>query len=135
MIALDTSALIKRYKDEPFSDWTVEVMSTHEDWCGSALLSAEAAIAVERDRDLRKEIRTVDAHLTNDLDSFRLVPVDASCLVSAVEIGRKFKLRTLDAIHLGAARMLPPECMFITFDERQRDAAEELGLKVLRPPV
>jgi hypothetical protein len=34
-----------------------------------------------------------------------------------------------------AAKILPSECRFVTFDDRQREAAEALGLKVLAPPA
>ncbi len=39
-------------------------------------------------------------------------------------------MRTLDALHLGAARRLGTALTFLTFDVRQAQAARELGLTV-----
>ncbi len=86
-------------------------------------------------RQVIDDLQVADARISRDLGFFFLVAVDADCLVRAVDIGRDFGLRTLDAIHLAAARILPSECSFVTFDDRQREAAEDLGLKVLTPPV
>jgi len=133
MIALDSSALIKRYQREEHSEWVRETMDGDGDWCGSMLLAAESAVASARNSISSDELSKVDLRLRTDLDHFQLVPVDGDCLVRAIEIGRANGLRTLDAIHLAAAARLPPECRFITFDDRQAEAAVEIGLELLIP--
>lgn len=110
-------------------------MDEDADWFGSSLLAVEAPIAIARSLEATGHLVELDESLTRDLDAFQMVPVDSDCLARAVEIGRGYRLRTLDAIHLAATQVLPAECRFVTFDERQRDAAEGLGIKVLRPPV
>jgi predicted nucleic acid-binding protein len=134
MLALDTSALIKRYIEEPHSDWLVEAMAGDPDWAASMLIACEAPVVVARSIESVPDLGAVDQRLTADLDRFRFVPVDADCLVNADSVARAFTLRTLDAIHLAAARRLPEECRFITFDRSQAKAAGALGLDVLVPP-
>ena len=134
MLALDTSALIKRYIEEPYSDWLVETMSEDSDWGASMLLACEAPAVVSRNVESATELVALDQRLTADLDYFRFVPVDADCLVNAVSLARAFTLRTLDAIHLAAARRLPDDCCYLTFDRSQARAAREMGLELLVPP-
>lgn len=135
MLCFDSSALIECYREEEHSPWVREVMEGDPDWCGSALLATEGPIALARSVPEVDALQIADARISRDLGFFFLVAVDADCLFRAVDIGRDFRLRTLDAIHLAAARILPSECSFLTFDDRQREAAESLGLKVIAPPV
>ena len=58
---------------------------------------------------------------------FFVVPADELCLARAVEIGCAHGVRTLDAIHLAAAERIREAATFVTFDERQRKAAETLA--------
>lgn len=135
MLCFDSSALVKCYREEDHSAWLRDLMTDDPEWCGSALLAAECPIALARSfRDV-EALREADARVSSDLGFFFLVAVDADCLVRAVEIGRDHHLKTLDAIHLAAAQVLPSECRFITFDQRQREAAGGLELEVLLPPV
>lgn len=133
MVSFDSSALIKRYQREDHSEWVREIMSRDPDWCGSMLLATETAIAAARNATDARTLSKVDSRLSIDLDQFSFVAVDSDCLVSAVEIGRGHDLRTLDAIHLAAAKRLPPGCRFITFDQKQAGAALDLGLELLAP--
>ena len=61
-----------------------------------------------------------------------LVPIDDLCLARAREIGCAHQTRTLDSIHLAAAERIPAPSAFLTFDARQRSAATELRLSLLR---
>lgn len=135
MLVFDSSALIKRYANEMHSDWIDELMSRDLDWAASALIATETAIGLGRGDLARDVLASIDVRLSRDLEFFDLIPVDADCLTRAVGIGRGYRVKTLDAIHLAAAASVPGEFRFITFDGRQRQAAEELGLNVLKPPV
>lgn len=135
MLGFDASALVKRYREEEQTEWVLDLMDEDPVWIGSTLLAAEVPIAIARSLKSTGRLTEVDSILAADLDAFQLVPVDADCLVRAVSIGRDFKVRTLDAIHLAATQVLPSECRFVTFDDRQREAAEALGLNVLKPPA
>jgi predicted nucleic acid-binding protein len=134
MIALHTSALIKRYKREDHSEWVRETMASDQAWCGSTLLAAETAIAMGRVPLAPDELSRTDSRIARDLEFFDMVPVAGECLVEAIRLGRAFSLRTLDAIHLAAFWMLPPGCACITFDAHMAEAVREMGLELLEPP-
>ncbi len=134
MIALDSSALIKRYQREEHSEWLRDQMSVDGGWSGSALLAAETAIAVGRAIRASDELAKYNARISRDLEFFDMWPVDSECLVGAIELGRAYRLRTLDAIHLSAFRLMPVDCRVITFDARMASAAREIGLDLLMPP-
>jgi predicted nucleic acid-binding protein len=133
VIALDTSALLKRYLREPHSQWLREQMSSDGQWAGSTLLATETAIALARAIPDSQSLARYDALASRDLEFFDLWPMDSECLVGAVDLGRAFALRTLDAIHLAAFRLMPPGCRLITFDARIESAALEIGLELLTP--
>jgi len=133
MIAFDTSGLIKRYVDEQHSAWVEEVMDADRGWGGSTLLAAETAIVLARTEQTTEDLALVDARVSRDLEFFDMVPMDADCLVNAIQLGRAFGLRTLDAIHLAAFRAMPAGCRVVTFDERLGNAAQEIGLTLLTP--
>jgi predicted nucleic acid-binding protein len=134
VIALDTSALVKRFVREEHSDWVRERMSFDRQWIGSTLLAAETGIALARLLPDSGELARCDALVSRDLEFFDMVPVDSECLVGAIELGRAFRLRTLDAIHLSAFRLMPPGCSVITFDRTMGSAARDIGLDLLLPP-
>jgi len=134
MLALDSSALIKRYQREEHSEWVRGQMSEDEAWCGSTLLAAETAIAVARAIRAADDLAKYDARISRDLEFFDMWPVDSECLTGAIELGRAYGLRALDAIHLSAFRLMPVDCRVITFDARMASAAREVGLDLLTPP-
>lgn len=49
----------------------------------------------------------------------------------AATIAEQTGVRTLDALHLGAARRLGAAVTFLTFDVRQGQAARGLGFRVV----
>lgn len=135
MLSFDASALVKRYREEDHSTWVLDLMDDDTGWFGSMLLAAEVPVALSRSLEATEHLAEVDSRLNRDLDAFHMLPIDSDTIVRAVEIGRAYRLKTLDSIHLAAAQVLPAECQFVTFDERQREVAVALGLKVLQPPV
>lgn len=59
-----------------------------------------------------------------------IVELDAGTCELAATIAEQLGVRTLDALHLGAARRLGAAVRFLTFDVRQAEAARSLGLAV-----
>jgi len=133
MLVLDTSALLKRYVEEDGTAGTIELMAATPDWCASALCLAEARVTLCQLGLDERSLHAATSALRQDWDRFLVVPVDELCLARAIEIGCGQRVRTLDAIHLAAADRLPPPVQFVTFDDRQADAARSLGLDVVRP--
>ena len=127
---VDTSALLKRYVDEPDSDRAVELLVSD-----STLVTARHTV-VEVRRNLAQLLTPHDASaarssFTSDLASFAIVELDAATCELAATIAEQTGVRTLDALHLGAARRLGATIGFLTFDVRQAVAARVLGFSVL----
>jgi predicted nucleic acid-binding protein len=130
MLFLDTSALVKRYVQEPGSEFVAEVMAQDGDWVASALARAEGSITLCQRGFDPDTLADVQRQLDEDWQRIRVVPLDAECLSLAVELGCAYRLRTLDAVHLAAARRLPDPFRVLTFDYRQVAGAIGLGMVV-----
>lgn len=67
--------------------------------------------------------------------SFSVIELDQALSDNAVRLALKHGLRSLDAIHLAAALLLPQQnLVFSTWDRRLGQAAEAEGLEVLPAP-
>ncbi|MFM8974063.1 MAG: type II toxin-antitoxin system VapC family toxin [Actinomycetota bacterium] len=126
----DASVILKRYVDEPDSDRAIEILASD-----STLTTARHAI-VEVRRNLARVLSPTDATavrrtFTNDLTAFAIVELDASTCELAAAIGEQSGVRTLDALHLAAARRLGTTLTFATFDIRQAQAARTFGFAVI----
>jgi predicted nucleic acid-binding protein len=128
---VDSSALLKRYIDEPDSDAADSLL--HSD---PSLLTARHTI-VEVRRNLARLLDDRDASAARsaferDLEALSLVELDATTCEMAAAIAELTGVRTLDALHLAAAQRVGGGAVpFLTFDLRQAQAARGLGLTVL----
>jgi predicted nucleic acid-binding protein len=125
----DTSALLKRYVDEPDSDRAVELLAGDPE-----LVTGRHTVAEVR-RNLARVLTATDAtaaraSFADDLRSLSIVELDADTCELAATIAEQTGVRTLDALHLGAARRLGTTLTFLTFDVRQGQAARALGFAV-----
>lgn len=125
----DTSALLKRYVDEPDSDRAVELLGS------DAQLVTGRHTVVEVRRNLARLLSTTEATaaravFAEDLASVSIVELDAATCELAATIAEQTGVRTLDALHLGAASRLGTAMTFLTFDVRQSQAARALGFSV-----
>ena len=132
-LAVDASALVKRYLHEPGRDLVLETMDGDGTWCASELARTEAMLALRRVALHGRQADRLWRRLRDDWDAFHVVPVDDRCLARAVDLGAEYSLRTVDAIHLAAADRLPRPVRFLTFDRHQIPAALALGLDVVSP--
>lgn len=128
---VDTSALVKRYVDEPGRDLVLAAMDADPDWCASAVTRAEAALVLHRIAASARQADRLDDLLSTDWATFHVVPVDERCLHRAAEIGADFGLRLTHAIQLAAADRLPRPVQFLTLDDGQIAAAVALDLEVV----
>lgn len=126
---VDSSALVKRYVDEPGRDAVLAAMGDDEVWVASALARTEAALCLARVAATPRQNERLQRLLAADWDAFHVVPVDDRCLATAAEIGANFGLRVVDAIHLAAASRLPAPVRYLTLDPRQVSAAVALDLQ------
>ena len=139
MIYADTSALVKRYLDEPFST-DFDALLERSTMAISRLTIVEMRCALSRRRrnreiDALRESR-VNAELATDIQAGALwvSNIDDAQFTAAYNlIGRlaHIPLRTLDALHLAVAEQVSATA-FATADKTQADAAEALGFTVHR---
>ena len=130
---VDTSALVKRYVDEPDRPLVVDAMAGDDVWAASALARTEAMLTLHQLAPGPHSQARLWHAFRDDWDAFVVVPVDDRCLARAVELGAQFSLRVVDAIHLAAADRLPRPLRYLTFDRRQIPAATALDIEVVSP--
>ena len=130
MLFLDTSALLKRYVEEDGTRLVLRRMSEDLERVVSAVARTEAEISLCRLGFDASVDATATSSLGQDWERCHVVPMDWACLARAAELGCRYDVRTLDALHLAAADRLPEPLVMLTFDRRQADAARAMGLTV-----
>ncbi len=131
ILYLDASALVKRYVEEDGSGLVISAMRDAGAWLACRIAYVETVRAVTLAGG-RKAARRV----ASDWQSFDVVEVDDKLAEHAAELTVSSELRTLDALHLAAALVLPPERItFATWDARLHRAARGQGLRVLPDPL
>jgi uncharacterized protein len=126
---LDTSALVKLVVAEPESTSLERFLNQHpsDGRFTSALARTELIRAIAR----RGPLEAV-AHARRVLAKLDLVPLNGRVLDAAAAIMPP-ELRTLDALHLAAARTAPDLRSLVTYDERLAAAAVAQGIAVDSP--
>ncbi|MGA7993026.1 MAG: type II toxin-antitoxin system VapC family toxin [Thermoanaerobaculia bacterium] len=131
LVYLDSSALVKLVVREPESDALRAWTALHPAAVTSAIAVTEVRRAIGRltpRQGLSDRARLV-------LDGVALLGVDQDILEKAASLAPK-ELRTLDAIHIASAVSLGAELMaFVTYDDRQLDAARRARLPLVQPGV
>ena len=133
VLALDTSALLRRYVPDADAELVTTTMEGAAVWCASALARAELLAALHRLSMAPFQYEELWRAARADWDAFHVVPVDGRCLSVAAELAAHFGLAVGDAIHLAAADRLPRPVRYLSFERRQLSAAVELGLDVVTP--
>jgi Predicted nucleic acid-binding protein, contains PIN domain len=133
-VFFDTSAYAKLYIAEKGSRAAAVIARDAETVVVSAIVMPETVSALRRlvreDRLDEAEYDMVKARLCNDLASLECVAVDEETIVGAIATMEHSALvRTLDALHIGAAMAAKAE-LFVTSDLRQAEAARASGLRV-----
>ena len=124
MLYLDSSALVKRYVQEEDSDAVLAAMEDADAWsmCRIGFVETIRAVALSGGR---KAVRKIE----RDWLSFDVIEVDRALAEHAAELTLTTELRSLDALHLAAALVLPPQGLTIaTWDARLHRAARAQGL-------
>lgn len=132
----DTSALVKRYVDEPGRREVQQLLRRH-DCVTSAILPVELRSALRR----RVAERTLDSsrvseilkRVASDRAYWTVIEVGTEVLSGAEALVSVHPLRTLDAIHaasaqLFAARLSISDLIFVSADKRQTEVASAIGL-------
>lgn len=133
-VFLDTSALLKKYVDEPGGDALERVLADAAEVVVSPLTQIELHAAVERrlrEKALsRAEAEWVCREAAKDYVYFLQVVWNQNLERKAVELIRRHPLKTLDAIQL-AAGALSEAGIFVTSDRKLHAEAERVFRKVL----
>lgn len=132
----DTSALVKRYVDEPGRRQVQQLLRRH-DCVTSAILPVELRSALRR----RVAERTLDGsrvseilkRVAGDRAYWTVIEVGTEVLSGAEALVSVHALRTLDAIHVAsaqlfAARLSISDLIFVSADKRQTEVASAIGL-------
>ena len=127
---VDSSALLKRYIDEHDSEAAVGLMASDPVLVTSRLTEIEVRRNLARLIEGRT-LTTVRRQLAVDLDAFALVSLDTTCCNEAARIAEETLCRSLDSIHLAAARRAGSATAILTFDVRQAQVARTIGLTVI----
>lgn len=133
ILAVDSSAVVRRYLTDPDGRLVLDTMARARVWCASALVRPEVQATLHQVVVDRAQLDPLWRAFRADWDHMAHVPVDDRCLARATELATAFRVRIVDAIHLAAADRLPRPVAFLTFDRRQIAAAAELELEVISP--
>jgi len=127
MLYLDASALVKRYVEEDGSELVISTMEDARAWsmCRIGYVETIRAVGLAAGR---KGVKRVEA----DWLSFDVIEVDQTLVEHAAELTLSTELRSLDALHLAAALVMPPEDLTVaTWGIRLHRAARDFGLQTL----
>jgi predicted nucleic acid-binding protein len=128
---VDSSAMLKRYIDEPDSDEADALLRSDP----TPLTARHTIVEVRRNLARLLDDRDAAAARTaflEDLAVFSIVELDHVTCDAAADIAEITGVRTLDALHLAAARRVGGSAVpFLTYDVRQAQAARGLGFLVL----
>lgn len=127
---VDTSALMKRYIDEPDSDLANQLMLS------DPVLVTSRLTEIELRRNLARllygeDLLRIRRRLQSDLHSFAVIDLDSATCNEAARITEQTLCRSLDALHIAAGLRTGNSTTFLTFDIRQGQAARSAGLMVV----
>lgn len=127
---VDASALLKHYLEEPDSDRFEELFASDP-----VRITARHTI-IEVRRNLARVLdplmaSAMRAAFAGDVRNLHLIELDTLLCEDAAGIAELTGVRTLDALHLAAARRVGDGVAMLTFDLRQAQAARSLGLSVV----
>ena len=128
---VDSSALLKRYVEEPESGDCDAILR------GDPNVITARHSYVEVQRTLARVLSGADLAaaldvFVTDWSHFAVVELDDTTCARSAEIAVALGVRSLDALHLGAAQRVGGTALpFLTYDLRQAQAARSLGWTVL----
>ena len=137
VLYLDTSALVKRYFREPYSDEVISRWHSATQIATSSVAYSETMASVyrkKREADLADGlIRKIVASFHRDWATFIRVEVNDGLNEYIDRVVEGHSLRGFDAIHLASAKViqekLPENFVFVCFDDRLTLAAQSEGLE------
>jgi predicted nucleic acid-binding protein len=131
-VVIDSSALVKRYIEEPGSQALEEILEDASELGLSIILTPEAISAFNRllreGRISAEEYTLIKMALLEDVRDATVLQITPEVIAYAVMLLEKNVLRSLDALHVACALAWRTE-LFVTADKRQMQAAINAGLQ------
>lgn len=119
----DASAIVKLSNLESHSQSLIDYLEQ----------DVEAFTSVIAEIEVVRALRRAGAVREHAIKGFYLLAVDEDVRREAVELSPA-ALRSIDALHVATALMVADRDLeFVTYDDRQADAARQAGLKVVQP--
>jgi predicted nucleic acid-binding protein len=118
---------VKRYVAEPHSDVVRETMQRADNWfiCRVGHVETVRAVGLTAGRAALGRVR-------EEWPAIGIVELDQRLVEHAAELTLAFDLRSIDALHLAAALVLPRDDLLLaTWDRRLHAGAVASGLQVL----
>jgi predicted nucleic acid-binding protein len=141
ILYLDTSALVKRYFEEPHSREIIARWQASSEIVTSSVAYAEAMAAFQRKKreteiayDIILESEKL---LRSEWQGFIRIEVNDGLNAVIERVVRKYPLHGFDAIHLASAlavfEQLPDDFLFACFDQNLLKAARAEGMETYPP--
>jgi predicted nucleic acid-binding protein len=118
---------VKRYVAELESDVVRAAMDDADGWftCRVGCVETVRAVGLAVGKAAAKTV-------ADELPMFGVIEIDQPLAEAAAELALEFGLRSLDALHLAAALVLPHEDLKLaTWDRRLHAAAIDVGLRLI----
>lgn len=137
-VFLDSSALAKRYVQEPGSDRVEEILSAASSLGISVICVLEIVSALCRRRRegklSKQQYLKAKQALFGDIEDTSVVNVTDQVIARAVELLEGWPLRSSDSLHIASAAEWSAE-LLVSADQRQCAAARGYGLQVEELPA
>ncbi|HSN90721.1 MAG TPA: type II toxin-antitoxin system VapC family toxin [Anaeromyxobacteraceae bacterium] len=128
---VDTSALLKRYVDEPDSERCEALLLADPVWVTGRHTSVEVRRNLPRLLE-GEPLAVAREQFATDWRRMNVVELDEHTCEIAADVAEATGARTLDALHLGAlSRAGKGALSLLTFDVRLAQAGRALGVTVL----
>jgi predicted nucleic acid-binding protein len=132
-VFLDSSALAKRYVQEPDSDRVEAILSSASAMGVSVTCLSEVVSALcrrRRENELtRQQYLEAKRGLFSDIEDASVVGITDQVIARAVELLERWPLRSADSLHVACAAEWSAQ-LFVSADNRQCSAARAYGLRV-----
>ncbi len=128
---VDASAFLKLYVSERESEDCVAMLQADQTWIAGRHTFVEVRRTLDRVL-VGRTFEDAKIHFRADWERTSVVELDEATVELAADLAEVTKVRSLDALHLAAARRTgEPSLSFLTYDLRLAQAARTLGLHVI----
>jgi predicted nucleic acid-binding protein len=133
VVFFDTSALLKRYRQETGTDTVEKIFDRASDITLSQTTRCEAVSALHfhsiRGGMTKAQCEQAQGNIAIDFEDFRIIPLDGSLEQIVQKVAEKHGHKALDNIQLASAIVAKPR-LFVTSDKKLAKLAQLEKLRV-----